>query len=341
MALSRKGDLSLLFEILDWADIKNDFDGTIVLGNGASIAVDDHFAYGSLKQHATENGFLTTDVQKIFEFFKTDDFELILRIVWQATNVNKALNIEDKQTEAAYQHVRDCLIAAVRDIHSEHEAIKNQIPRIYNFLKGFKKVISLNYDLIVYWTMMYGNDIPDHHAFKDCFLSGSFDDDWRRFEEPIGNQNECTLVFYPHGSLVFARDKIENERKINSGQEGLLEGILKELVTGHYVPLFVSEGTSEQKVKSIQSSYYLNTVYREVLTSLNSNLVLYGWGLGEHDLHILKRMVKSRIDQVAVSVYGNDQAYCNRIHQIFKDYFRQPCNIVFFDSQSQCCWNIA
>jgi len=65
--------------------------GAILLGNGASIAIDDSFAYGSLKEHATDNGLLTDDIQSLFDFFHTDDFELILRIVWQATNVNKSL----------------------------------------------------------------------------------------------------------------------------------------------------------------------------------------------------------------------------------------------------------
>jgi hypothetical protein len=46
-------------------------------------------------------------VQSIFDFFHTDDFELILRIVWQANNVNKALEIEDDKTESSYIHVRD------------------------------------------------------------------------------------------------------------------------------------------------------------------------------------------------------------------------------------------
>ena len=102
-------------KIFQWSDIKDEFNGgAILLGNGASIAIDDSFAYGSLKEHATDNGLLTDDIQSLFDFFHTDNFELILRIVWQATNVNKSLKIEDEKTEQAYLHVRDCLIAAVR-----------------------------------------------------------------------------------------------------------------------------------------------------------------------------------------------------------------------------------
>ena len=53
---------------------------------------------------------------------------------------------------------------------------------MYQFLRGFDTVISLNYDLLVYWTMTYGLDIQDGHLFKDCFLgNGMFDDAWQRF----------------------------------------------------------------------------------------------------------------------------------------------------------------
>lgn len=326
-------------KIFQWSDIKDEFNGgAILLGNGASIAIDDSFAYGSLKEHATDNGLLTDDIQSLFDFFHTDDFELILRIVWQATNVNKSLKIEDEKTEQAYLHVRDCLIAAVRDIHSEYEHVSESIPNIYNFLKSFNTVIPLNYDLIVYWAMMYGLDIQDRHAFKDCFLQSEFDDDWSRFRDPIGGEQSCTLVFYPHGSLVLARDKIENERKITSGGISLLDQILNKWEAGSYVPLFVSEGTSQQKIKSIQGSYYLNTVYREVLANLPSELVVYGWGFGEHDLHILRRIAKSGIEKVALSVFGNDQGYCTRVAQLIADELCEKVDVRFFDSESDSCW---
>ena len=243
-----------------------------------------------------------------------------------------------KTIRPLHVHVRDCLISAVRDIHVEHDVVSEKIPKIYEFIKLFNRVISLNYDLLIYWSMMYGVDIDDRYALKDCFVNSEFDDDWTRFQEPIGQQKKCTLVFYPHGNLVLARDKIENERKISANGQGLLEQILAKWENGSYVPLFVSEGTSKQKLKSIQSSYYLNTVYREVLTNLPDNLVIFGWGLGEHDLHILNRIAKSGIQRVAVSVFNNDQAYCTRVKQIISDAFGDDCQLVFFDCESEDCW---
>lgn len=182
-------------KMVDWKDLKDQFNDAILLGNGASIALYENFNYGSLKQHIVDNGLLTEDVDNIFNFFHTDDSEIILRIVWQATNINRSLDIEYDKTEQAYQHVRDSLISAARDIHPEHRTISNHIPNIYNFLKRFNTIINLNYDLIVYWVMMHGLDIKDMHALKDFFVGSFFDDDWQRFREPIGGQRQCSLVF--------------------------------------------------------------------------------------------------------------------------------------------------
>ncbi|ASF46140.1 DUF4917 family protein [Methylovulum psychrotolerans] len=327
------------YPIMQWADIATNYHrGTIVLGNGASIAVSSRFAYDSLLKHVQNRGLLTDDVNSLFQFFRTSDFELILRLVWQAFNVNKSLRIPDYRTHQAYLNVRDCLIQAVRDVHPDYGQISDQLPSMYQFLRSFDTVLSLNYDLLVYWTMTYGLNVPDNHKFKDCFLgNGAFDDTWRRFRLPL-NELSNTLVFYPHGSLALYRNAVEQEFKIhNTGAGGLLEKIIEEWRSELCVPLFVSEGTMQQKVSSIQSSYYLSTVYREVLTSPRETLTLYGWGLGEHDQHLLKRMHGTGIQRVAVSVFRYDQYYCNYAHQVIQSHLG-PIHVTFFDSESPGCW---
>ncbi|WP_434006803.1 DUF4917 family protein [Klebsiella pneumoniae] len=112
---------------------------------------------------------------------------------------------------------------------------------------------------------------------------------------------------------------MEQEFKIHNAGEGLLEAILEEWRSRQAVPLFVSEGTMQQKVSSIQNSYYLSTVYREVLTSQRPSLTILGWGLGEHDRHILKRMRGTGIQRVAVSVYRWNQVYCSHAYQVIQD----------------------
>ncbi|PQQ42544.1 DUF4917 domain-containing protein [Photorhabdus luminescens] len=329
------------FVISPWSELAQRYDGTILLGNGASIAVSPRFAYGSLLEYVRQRESLAEDARRLFDFFETEDFELILRIVWQASNVNKSLQIEDVRTHGAYLRIRECLIQAVRDVHPEHNEVSEQLPYIYDFLKRFNTVISLNYDLIVYWTMTYGLDIQDRHKFKDCFLGrGVFAEDWQRLRTPYGDEQSNTLVFYPHGSLVLCRNRVEQEHKIHIRGAGLLESILERWKSEEVVPLFVSEGTYKQKVNSIQNSFYLSKVYREVLAELRENLVILGWGMGEHDIHLLKRMAGTGIQRVAVSVFRRDRAYCNRANLLIKQNLGQNIRVEFFDSESPGCWNI-
>jgi hypothetical protein len=327
------------FTIFNWNQISEHFSSSIVLGNGASIAVDHRFAYGSLIQHAVDTGLLVHDVQQLFTFFGTNDFELVLRLVWQASNVNRSLNIPDNKTHEAYQRVRECLIQAVRNIHPEYHEVAHQLPNIYGFLKRFRTIVSLNYDLILYWTMMYGLTVNDQHSFKDCFVNGVFDDNWKRFRNPIYGDVSTSLAFYPHGSLILCRNAVETEWKINCNGNDLLNTILDVWRGEQYVPLFVSEGSVQQKIGSIQSSYYLSTIYREVLTALGPDLVIHGWGLGDQDIHLLHRINASGITRAAISVYRGDQAYCNRVWQMSRDILGPHVEVIFYDSESVGCWN--
>jgi hypothetical protein len=325
------------FTISQWADISLQYyRGTVLLGNGASMAVAPSFGYRSLLDHAQQNGLLTADVVRLFRFFDTADFELILRLVWQASNVNLSLEIPDDRTRQAYLRVRDCLIEAVRAVHPERWAVQHHLPYMYQFLKSFDTVLSLNYDLLVYWTMTYGFNIDDGHLFKDCFVRSVFDDDWQKFRDRYRERTN-TLVFYPHGSLALCRNAIEQESKIHAAGSGLLEAILDEWRGERVVPLFVSEGVKAQKVASIQSSYYLSTLYREVLTSERQTLTLFGWGIGEHDRHLLQRMRNTGIQRVAVSVFGDDQIYCNYAYQTIQDDLGQV-QVEFFNCLSPGCW---
>ncbi|MBL0662531.1 DUF4917 family protein [Aeromonas caviae] len=327
------------FNICQWRDLEQEFaDGTLLLGNGASRAVDERFRYESLKEYAIESGLLSEDVEALFNFFDTDDFELILRLVWQASNVNQTLEIRDTRTRDAYLHVRSCLIRAVRGIHPEYEDVENYLPDIYGFMKRFKTILSLNYDLIIYWVMMYGSRQRDGHAFKDAFTHGIFNEDWREFREPIRDERFCSLVFYPHGNLILARNLIEEEIKLSRRDGGLLENVLGSWQSGNYVPLFVSEGTRNQKVRSIRSSNYLNTVYRDVLSSIGRHLVILGWAIGEQDIHIIERIKLSSVRHVAVSVFRNDQVYCNYVERLLRDEIHRDLDIVFFDAESPGCW---
>ena len=328
-------------KIYNWQDISEKFSDSILLGNGASISINKSFTYDSLKEYAATNGLFNSSINSLFDFFKTSDFELILRLVWHATKVNEALGIADSETEKAYEHVRDCLINTIQRIHPEHIEVRDQFLAITNFLSSFKTVLSLNYDLTLYWVMMYAKDLDNNHMFKDCMINGEFKSDWQGLRKSVNHRFQNTsLVFYPHGSLVLARNVAEQEVKLVSDKDDdLLESILKYWRSSDYIPLFVSEGTSNQKIAAIKNSYYLSIIYREVIPSIVDNLTIFGWGFGEEDIHILEKLKDSCVKRIAVSVYNNDQEYCRTVTQMIHDHIGRNIEITFFDSESNGCWN--
>lgn len=336
------------YKIHNWEDIKSNYlKGSLIIGNGASIALHSKFGFDSLKEEAEKLRLFNEDISKLFVEFETCDFELILRLVWHAKLVNKHLGISDLKIDSAYQNIRNALIQVVKEVHCEHTQILDQLSHLYKFTKQFSTIVSLNYDLILYWIRMYGNDKninSDGHIFKDCFIrSGKFDHNWERFRKPYGmNQTDITLTFYQHGNLCIFRDAKNAENKVKRDDVKNLLEVITSQWNDEEIPLFVAEGTGNKKLESIKSSPYLSTIFYEVLPSLinkNSNLVIYGWSLGEQESHLVQQIFKlDAVGKVAISTYSKDQNECHRIQQMIKKYSKN-IEVEFFDSQSSGCWN--
>ncbi|MEO6934943.1 MAG: DUF4917 family protein [Collimonas sp.] len=325
-----------MVEIVKWSDIAGNFTDGLILGNGASIAIHDGFSYKSLFAKAQELGFITECVAKVFQQFKVEDFEFVLRRLWYAKLVNEALEIKVGPVDAAYNEIRNALISTIRCTHVSYDEAAQHLPAIRSFLKNFKTVVTLNYDLTLYWAAMHGN-ANNEHAFKDCFHSGKFVDDWEEYRTPYGKEKAVTLYFYPHGNLVLTREDDLTESKCSAKSKGLLDAIIDTWEKGSVVPLFVCEGTSGHKRKAIESSSYLHRIYREIIPSLGKSLTIYGWGIGDQEKHILEQLENAKLDRVAVSVRDNNQEYVQ--HVLSKFVKIGIHNVTFFDSSSQGCWN--
>lgn len=299
------------------------------------MAVHPGFGYRSLYEAARDNGHLTPDVSSVFMAFGVHDFELVLRRLWQANVVNEALGIHGGRVAEAYVQVRNSLISTVRDVHITHDNALPHLRPIYEFMQNFKTVVSLNYDLLVYWAAMYSQDTI-RNWFKDCFFNGEFADDWELLRMPY-RATGATLFFYPHGNLALARGLDDAEFKIATRGQDLLTRVLDVWQNGEGVPLFVCEGTSDYKVKAITGSSYLQRVSREVLPQIGDSLVIYGWGIADQEAHILKRLSQANCQRVAVSVYNGDAQFMRHAEEKLRG--AGIPEILFFDSRSQGCWN--
>ena len=332
-------------ELTNWSDIQDKFKGNILLGNGASIAIDKRLSYRSLYERVCKSGRLDDELINMFSYFGTTNFEFIMRLLLEASQVNEVLQIDDDDKTKNYYHgIRDSLIKTIGDIHPTYEDVERLLPKIERFLMNFTNVLSLNYDLLVYWSIMEGNERLGCQWFKDGYVGGEFDNDFGEYMyRPQLPAKGATLVLYPHGSLFLATDIYGNEEKLSrSKDEMLLEAILDKWKKKDYIPLFVSEGDTTAKLQAIRRSNYLGAVYDSVLKDIRGSLVIYGWSASGQDDHIFDAIDHEDITDIAVSVHtGNTdwESYRGRIaNRIRSTHKLKKTNLYFFDSKCKGCW---
>lgn len=323
-------------EVVQWGDIADHYTSSLIVGNGGSVAVAPTFAYSSLFQAASDSGHLNGGAAEVFARFKTEDFELVLRRLWHATLVNEALEIEAGPAEVAYSCVREALIRTIRDTHPSYDDALPHLTPIYGFMRHFDTVISLNYDLIVYWAAMLGNQQLGNW-FKDGFRSLLFQENWRAYRQPY-HADGTTMFFYPHGNMALARTSKDREIKIVAQGQGrdLLNTILDRWEAGTVSPLFVCEGTSRQKEVAIGQSSYLHTVLDGPMSEKSESVVIYGWALNDQDAHIIEAIRASQPTRIAVSVHQGNQELIDRALRLLTPVADE---VQFFDSASPGSWN--
>ena len=332
-------------ELRNWSDIRVRFRDTILLGNGASIAIDERLSYKSLYKCVCDSGRLNPEIIGMFKRFGTKNFEFIMRLLLEASRVNEVLRIEDNKTRDYYHEIRDSLINTIRDIHPAYPTVEDLLPTIAGFLMGFTDVLSLNYDLLVYWSMLKGNSTLGCQWFKDGYVHGEFDNDFADYMyDPLPPADGATLVLYPHGSLSLVTDIHGHEQKLSrSDDEILLDVVLGKWKEKDYIPLFVSEGHTASKLRAITRSNYLNTVYGSVLRKVKGSLVIYGWSASEiQDEHIFAAIDHKGITHIAVSVHTENprwKSYCEMIdNRVALSRNLRYVDLCFFDSKCEGCW---
>lgn len=163
-------------DIDTWANISAEGWSSLLLGNGASIAIHKEFSYPTLHSVADAKWLLATTAP-IFAKLGTTDFEHVLLACWYAEHVNVALGTPSADISAAYAEVRKALIEAVHSMHPVHADVAADLQRAGTFASSFPTGVSLNYDLTLYWAMLLFN-AANGSWFKDAFHHGEFQTDW-------------------------------------------------------------------------------------------------------------------------------------------------------------------
>lgn len=319
-----------------YREVDNRWIPCLILGNGASIALEGKFNYQSLYDITLESG-LSNEAKHVFDSLNTTDFEQVLLACRYASIVNDAHSIDASHIFQTYTEIQNALISAVRAIHPDTSLIKDDLISISVFLSKFKRIFSLNYDLILYWA------VQESATLNDGFINGVFNFKYN-----------YTNIYFLHGNLVLGKDIYGNEFKIlaqNNGvyhQTPLLDTIINQWQNKNVIPLFISEGSSEQKLSAIRKSSYLNIAYNKLRSCclFNNLIVFYGFNFSDNDNHILESIGRGRRHGkciIFVSVYTEvsenlQQEFCHKVMSKIEKYLPKS-EVYFYDSKSKDCWN--
>ncbi|MGD9934603.1 MAG: DUF4917 family protein [Dehalococcoidia bacterium] len=263
----------------------------LLLGNGFSISCDPAFRYDSLYEFAREHG-LSRRAQAVFEKIGTSNFEGVLRALgdteWIAATYGLAAGSANGGPSIAedIESVKNALVAAVAQRHLERPSDVDEAKRAaaVEFLSPYHNVFTTNYDLLLYWITMQGNDEHADLARRDGFRADPEDPEAPHllFQEHVGGDRG---FFFVHGALhlYVHHGQVRKHSWIRSGIA--LVDLIREALDKYQYPLFVAEGDAHTKLEQIQRSGYLSYGLGK-LERIQKALVTFGLAFGESDAHI-------------------------------------------------------
>jgi len=350
--------------IVDFSELKSHSSGhkmNLLLGNGFSVSLHQNFKYDSLYELSGAKA--DKRIRSLFDKFDTTNFEAVMRKLedaqWVAMHYGLSGSTEHPEIRKDLDRLKDFLIESVgkthpADTYKIDDASKQSCQK---FLSGFHDIFTLNYDLLLYWTLLsgdrridgFGSVMPYDPAASYLVLS-----------QPRGI---FPWVFNMHGALhLYTVDGEVRKRRWQPYQAPLLSIILEAIRNSEY-PLYVSEGTASQKMRQIRQNAYLSMCYSEFSKSVGM-LCAYGVSFEESDDHIIEAIARNfGVTTLAVGVYGDfdssdNLALRSRIARLQRrrnehavkvekstseskeDYGHpQRLEILFYDSESAKVWN--
>lgn len=325
--------------IKTWSSVKLSKDPILLLGNGASRAIDNNaFDYTTLLSRAE----LSQQSQRVFDLIGDSDFEKALYRLEITKETNQALKLSEMQTQAYIEEIRNGLVTAVRSIHP-HQGVsltEKKAKNAIKFISNFKAVFTINYDFFLYWMIQLSRDLSDENrCFKDWFKSSEFDHSWAEgIYEPYQGI-PSTACYFLHGALHLI-DEPESKLtldKCDSTKNVKLTQKIQENWESGKRPLFVSEGKSELKLRSIESSVYLRHAFEEFKRLIRQNdIVIYGASLSEQDQHLVDAINISKPDRVFVSIHSPSGPDDPRLKEWANKIERS--HVYFYDASSNGVW---
>lgn len=318
------------FLIHNWDDIKDRGWNNLLLGNGFSINIWGNYSYSSLYKYSIDNKvepILTEIIQNIFSELKTINFEEVLKALAYAILVKKSIGEQTDDYLSLYETVKKNLFNTVHAVHVEYSKLNRT--EIAKEINHFKKVFTTCYDLILYWSS-YGS--LSTSTIADFFWNSntSFD--------PQNIDTTKLSFYYLHGALHIKQDLkgtvsklLYTANSLPSSDEFQYKGNMTEL------PLYISEGTSEEKLNKIKSNNYLTFCYQS-FSNISGTLLVVGHSLNENfDNHLVKAITDNEeLKTVAISIYSGltEEVKQKSVKELEGRLYREGLELCFFESNS-------
>lgn len=309
-----------------WPDLADAYAEAVLLcGNGLSVNIWPAFAYGSLFEHARDDGLTAKDLEL---FAGTENFERVLSDLNTAIRVNETLS---QPTDAIYERYRSIqrgLGHAVREVHLTRTQVPdNVLKRIRDEIVSYEWIFSTSYDLLLYWAMGCGGSFS---PFIDHFGHTGL-----RFDADRSDVYEGEVpVYFLHGALhlVVSGSGVTWKLRRNAMQS-VLDQFGEPIDDDPQArPLLVSEGTARDKLRAIEGNAYLANAL-QTLRELELPVVVFGSSLGRQDDHLLDALNEHPKRPIAVSLLpGSSRSVAARQADIYARL--ETDELRFFDATS-------
>jgi len=293
-------------ELEDFEAIDVDWSG-ILIGNGTSLAISNCFEYRSLFEQAktTDTPINQSDIS-IFEHLKTKNFEQVLSALNQAKAINRVFDLEHDEIIQAYSRIQNALAEAVHGVHVKWDSLdEKNLSSIREGLLDYDFVYSTNYDLLLYWAINQNSS-----GFKDFFWGNNFD---------LGNTEiwgKATKVLFLHGGLHLYKTSRGTLKRKARPFENLLDLFGTPVDDDeNAVPLFVTEGASSDKLKSIYNNDYLSFAYNR-FANHHGPIIILGQSLDENfDKHLLDALRASTNRYIGIGIHRGSKDSTELVHE--------------------------
>lgn len=321
-----------------------------MLGNGFSIACrPDSFAYGRLIDEADFSG-LIVDADILFAREGTADFEKVIEALRRAARIVELYDDGHSELCQAIREdsdrIKQVLAETLAKKHPDHvfDISDAEYSSARHFLSNFGHVFTVNYDLLLYWTLL-NTELQPKFSSDDGFRADPSEPDaeWVAWDHLFAfSQN----IYHLHGGLhLFDGGSVLKKLTWSRTGVPLVDQIRVALDSSLY-PLVVTEGTSEEKLDKILHHSYLARGLKS-LSACKGTLFIHGHSLANNDQHILDAIVRGKFAQICVSLFGDPESSSNkaireRAHALAERRGeKKPLVVQFYDAESAMIWNRA